>query len=89
MTANIFVANLDYSVDEKQLKELFSQYGVVKSVKILINRESGNSMGRGFVDMEKDDVVNAIQHLNQKKVMGRKIFVDHARQPQKKFEKRY
>jgi len=41
--ANIFVGNLNSSVDEKQLKDVFGQFGIVVSTKIMRDPETGKS----------------------------------------------
>ena len=44
--SKLYVGNLDYSVDETELKELFSNYGTVKYVKVIEGK------GFGFVELE-------------------------------------
>jgi len=39
--SKLFVGNLDYSVNNDQLKELFSKYGEVKEIKALKEEASG------------------------------------------------
>ena len=50
-TMNIYIANINFRAKEDQLKELFSQFGEVASVKIVTDRETGRSRGFGFVEM--------------------------------------
>lgn len=49
---NMYVSNLSYHTDEEALKILFSQFGLVKSVKVIADRETGKSRGFGFVEMD-------------------------------------
>ncbi len=49
---NIYVGNLSYKVGDRELEELFSQFGSVKSAKVIEDRETGRSKGFGFVEME-------------------------------------
>ncbi|MGC9325908.1 MAG: RNA recognition motif domain-containing protein, partial [Desulfomonilia bacterium] len=48
---NLYVGNLPYKVTESDLKDLFSPYGEVKSVKIIKDNYSNQSKGFGFVEM--------------------------------------
>ncbi len=77
---NIYVGNLNYKVDEVKLKEAFSNYGVVESASIVVDRETGRSKGFGFIAMPNDDEgQRAIESLNQSEFMGRKMVVNEAR----------
>ena len=74
MGKNLYVGNLDYSVTDTQLGELFSQYGDVISLSVLDNR------GFGFVELDKDeDALRAIEELNDTEFEGRKLVVNEAR----------
>jgi RNA recognition motif-containing protein len=48
---NLFVSNIDFKIDENELKSIFEKFGNVKSLKILTDPESGKSLGYGFVKM--------------------------------------
>lgn len=77
---NLFVSNIDYSVTEDDLKQLFGQYGAVKSVKILIDLETKKSKGYGFVMMaDTEGGIAAVQNINTMKINGRAISVQIAR----------
>lgn len=74
MSKNLYVGNLNYSVTEIQLGELFSKFGDVASVNVLDQR------GFGFVEMVNDeDALKAIEELNDTEFEGRKIIVNEAR----------
>ena len=47
--ANVFVGNLSNSVYEKTLKDVFSQFGIVVSTKIMRDPETGKTKQYGFV----------------------------------------
>ena len=52
---NIYVSNLGFNVQDAELKNLFAEYGAVSSAKVIMDRESGQSRGFGFVEMPNDD----------------------------------
>jgi len=77
---NIFVAKLDYSIQEDSLRTVFENYGEVDSVKIIMDRATGRSKGFGFVEMPSDDEGNAaIEALNDTELEGRAIVVKKAK----------
>ncbi|ALC47084.1 rump [Drosophila busckii] len=57
----VFVANLDYKVDSKKLKQVFKLAGKVQSVDLSLDKE-GNS--RGFAVVEYDHPVEAVQAIS-------------------------
>ncbi|XP_041835124.1 protein boule-like isoform X2 [Melanotaenia boesemani] len=60
----IFVGGIDYKVNESDLERVFSQYGAVKEVKIVIDR-SGMSKRYGFVTFEtQEDVLKILSNAN-------------------------
>jgi RNA recognition motif-containing protein len=80
---NIYVGNLNYRLKEDELREVFSEFGEVVSVKIITDKYTGQSKGFGFVEMtNEEDGNNAINELNGIEVKGRNIVVNKARPPQ-------
>ena len=76
---NIFIAQLDYSMEEQDVQRLFENYGNVDSVKVIMDRETGRSKGFGFVEMSDDEQAkSAIEDLNGLEVKGRAIVVKEA-----------
>jgi len=62
---NLFVAGLPYDLDDDELMEIFEKFGAVNSAKVAIDRETGQSRGFGFVDMQNDaEARDAIENLN-------------------------
>ncbi|XP_013106291.1 myelin expression factor 2 isoform X2 [Stomoxys calcitrans] len=57
----VFVANLDYKVDSKKLKQVFKLAGKVQSVDLSLDKD-GNS--RGFAVVEYDHPVEAVQAIS-------------------------
>jgi RNA recognition motif-containing protein len=77
---NLFVANIHNSVKEDALKALFSEFGEVLSVKIMIDRMTGYSKGFGFIEMSNDaHAQQAIQKLSNAEFFGRKLVVSKAK----------
>ena len=76
---NLFVAKLSSSTTGDDLQELFSAHGEVTSAKVIIDRETGNSKGFGFVEMANDDEAKAaIAAINETEVDGKEIVVKEA-----------
>jgi len=79
---NIFVGNLSFDATEADLKELFSGFGKVASVKIVMRKEKNisRSRGFGFVDMpDEEQALAAIASLESKEFMGRILNISPAR----------
>lgn len=76
---NLFVAKLSSSTTGDDLQELFSAHGEVTSAKVIVDRETGNSKGFGFVEMANDDEAKAaIAALNETELDGKQIVVKEA-----------
>ena len=76
---NLFVAKLSSSTTGDDLQEIFSAYGEVSSAKVIIDRETGNSKGFGFVEMPNSEEGSAaISALNESEVDGKEIVVKEA-----------
>ena len=85
---NIYVGNLDYKVDENDLKEVFQEFGPVESSKVITDKFSGRSKGFGFVIMEDDEQAkNAIEELNGATYEDRVMKVNEARPKKDNFNR--
>ncbi len=77
---NIYVGNLSFRSTEDDLRDVFSEFGDVESVKIITDRETGRSRGFAFVEMSSDEgATNAIASLNGQDHLGRDLTVNEAR----------
>jgi RNA recognition motif-containing protein len=77
----IYVGNLSYSLSENDLKNVFTPYGEVSSVKIMTDKFTGRSKGFAFVEMPNDaEASNAINGLNDVEVAQRNLKVNEARE---------
>ena len=62
---NIYVGNLDFVTTEEQLRTLFAGYGVVETVTIVRDRDTGQPRGLAFIEMMSDGKAqDAIRALN-------------------------
>ncbi len=76
----IYVGNLSYSTSESDLRDLFSQFGNPSSVAVIMDRQTNQSKGFGFVEFDNDaEAKAAIAALNGKEVGGRSLKVNEAR----------
>jgi RNA recognition motif-containing protein len=79
MAKKLYVGNLSYKTTEDGLRNLFSEFGNVASAKIIIDRESGNSKGFGFIEMSSEEEANAaIAGTNGREFEGRQLRVNEA-----------
>ena len=80
MAKKLFIGSLPYSATQAQLEELFAQVGTVESAAVIIDRESGQSKGFGFVEMSTEaEAQEAISKFNGYTMDGRAIVVNEAR----------
>jgi RNA recognition motif-containing protein len=79
MSVKLYVGNLPYGLANHELEGLFERVGVVKSVNIGVDHDTGRSRGAAFVEMESaESAVSAIDALNGAAVDGRQISVSEA-----------
>jgi len=82
---NIYVKNLDDSIDDDKLLKLFAGHGLIKSAVVMKDEQTGKSKGFGFVNFEKpEEAEEAVNKLNDTEYEGKTIFVGRA---QKKIER--
>ncbi|XVE70117.1 hypothetical protein DITRI_Ditri10aG0045600 [Diplodiscus trichospermus] len=75
--ANIFIKNLDKSIDNKALHDTFSSFGNILSCKISIDA-FGQSKGYGFVQFDNEESAqNAIDKLNGMLINDKQVYVGH------------
>ena len=80
MGNKVYVGNINYDTSEDSLREMFTEFGEVSSVRIITDRFTGFSKGFAFVEMSTDeDASSAITGLDGKEIDGRNIRVSEAR----------
>jgi len=89
MSKKLYVGNLPYEITQERLKEIFEEAGKVENSIVILDKFSGKSKGFGFVEMEtEEEAQKAIEMFNGYQLEDRKIKVDFARPPKKKFSLR-
>jgi RNA recognition motif-containing protein len=80
MAQKLYVGNLPFNVTEDDVRQLFEQYGPVKSVSLINDRETGRPRGFGFVEMEDAGANAAKEALDGSDFQGRALKVNEARE---------
>jgi RNA recognition motif-containing protein len=82
MTKKVYVGNLSAKVDTAMLESWFTEFGTVESANIVMDRETGQSKGFGFVQMSSEQEAQAAMNaMNGKEVEGRILKVAEANPP--------
>ncbi len=86
---NIYVGNLNWSMTDQDLQDLFAPFGEITSAKIVTDKFKGNrSKGFGFVEMPSaEEAQAAITALHQSEIGERSIVVNES-QPKPEGERR-
>jgi RNA recognition motif-containing protein len=75
-TANstVYISNLSYERDRSGLKSMFSKFGQIKNIKIIVEPTTNQSRGMAFVEMSNDaEARKAIAGLDQQVFDGRTV----------------
>lgn len=76
----LFVGNLPFQVLERDLEDEFRNVGVVVSVNLMLDKETGRSRGFAFVEFATaEEAAKAVELLNGKDLGGRAMTVNIAR----------
>ena len=74
----LYVGNLPFSATEDEINQVFSQHGTVHSVKLINDRETGRPRGFGFVEMDDEAALAAIDAMDGAQMNGRALRVNEA-----------
>ncbi len=87
-SSTVYISNLSYKRDRNGLKSLFSRYGKIKHIKIIVEPTTNQSKGMAFVEMNSiDEATSAIEELDGQVIDGRTVKANFAI-PQKEEKKR-
>jgi len=77
MSQKLFIGGLPFSTSNEELRELFNQVDGVTNVTVVTDRDSGQSRGFGFVEVEsKESADEAIKKFNGYSLGGRTLKVE-------------
>ena len=74
----LYVGNFPYSVDEAQLRSLFSTYGDITDIALIMDRETGRPKGFGFITFASQQAAEAALELDGRDLGGRPLKVNMA-----------
>lgn len=77
--ATLYVGNLPYKVNEKEVKMHFEQFGYVQSVRLMKDKRTGKRKGFGFVEISDGDQHKIIDALNDTTFHERTLKVRQAK----------
>ncbi|KAJ5162278.1 hypothetical protein N7492_007670 [Penicillium capsulatum] len=78
-SANLFVGNLSWNVDEEWLSREFSEFGELAGCRVVTDRESGRSRGFGYVEYTNAaDAAKAYEAKKGAELDNRPINLDYA-----------
>ncbi len=87
---NIYVGNLPFSTSDNDLHDLFSQVGAVVSARVITDRETNQSRGFGFVEMDSaEEATQAITRFNGYSLGDRSLTVNEAKPRNEGGSRRY
>ena len=72
----LFIGNLPASTSEKDIQTLFSEFGKIRSLKLVTDVFSGQCKGFGFIEMEGHEARAAIAGLDGRDFNGKPIKVN-------------
>jgi RNA recognition motif-containing protein len=80
LSNKLYVGNLAYTTGDQDLRDAFAPFGNVQSASVVIDRDSGQSRGFGFVEYGSSaEAQQAVDAMNGTMVDGRTLNVNVAR----------
>lgn len=74
----LYVGNFPYTVDEEQLRELFSSYGEIEDLALIKDRDTGRPKGFGFITFASQQSAEKALEMDGKDLGGRPLKVNMA-----------
>ena len=74
----LYVGNLPYTADDAQLREVFSQYGDIQDLALIMDRDTGRPKGFAFVTFATQQAAEKALAQNGKDMGGRAMRVNMA-----------
>jgi cold-inducible RNA-binding protein len=74
----LYIGNFPYSVDEEQLRGIFSQYGDISELALIMDRDTGRPKGFGFITFATQAAAEKALEQNGKDLGGRPLKVNIA-----------
>ena len=72
----LLIRNIARSTTEKELLHLFEPFGAIQSCDLVMDKDTGESKGFGFVEMPRQgDAKAAMKSINGKEIAGNKLRV--------------
>lgn len=83
---NVFVKNLDESIDDEQFATLFGRHGEILSAAVQRD-EQGKSKGFGFINyVSHVEAQRAVDEMNGKQIAGKDVYVGRAQKKTERLE---
>ena len=76
----LYVGNFPYSVDEEQLREIFSAYGAIEELAMIRDRETGQPKGFAFITFASQQAAETALEQDGKDLGGRPLRVNMAKE---------
>jgi RNA recognition motif-containing protein len=75
----IYIGNLPYTTTEADLEGLFGEFGEIKKVNVITDRQTGRSKGFAFIGFAEDSQASAaVDKMNGHEMAGRALRVNIA-----------
>ncbi len=78
--SQLYVGNIPYKISKGEIDRVFSKYGKIVEIRIVRDRNTGESKGFGFITFESASDAKKALKLNQFKLKGRPIIVSYAKE---------
>ena len=75
----IYVGNLNLETNEDRLREVFSEFGNIEYLSLVVDKETGSSRGFAFITFDRsEDAVYALEEMDGTTLDGYVISVNEA-----------